>query len=203
MKRFPAQYLGAFSVFKKLNTPARVQDFVETFPINFERKGSTCRSPLTTLRVGTAHCIEGALLAAAAFWYHGERPFLLDLKTGRGDESHVVALFKRGGRWGAVSKTNHAVLRYREPVYVSPRELTMSYFHEYFLDNGRKTLKSHSAPFDLLLYKRDWLTSKKDLWDLIDKLDRAPHFQIVPAGTKLRPADIIERRAGKITQWKR
>jgi hypothetical protein len=202
MKRFPKECPKEFEVLKKLDTPIKVQDFIEALPINFERGGDTCRSPLMTLRAGKAHCMEGALLAAAAFWCHGERPLLLDLKTGRDDESHVVALFKRHGRWGAVSKTNHAVLRYRDPVYRTLHELAMSYFHEYFLDNGRKTLKSYSKPFDLLKYKSDWLTNKKHLWGLIDVLDRSPHISIIPRGTKLRSADPIERKAGKLVQWR-
>lgn len=202
MKRFPKDYPEEFAVFKKLATPAKVQDFLETLPINFERGGDTCRSPLMTLRAKEAHCMEGALLAAAAFWYQGEPPLLLDLKTGRGDESHVVTLFKRNGRWGAVSKTNHAVLRYRDPVYTSPRELAMSYFHEYFLDNGRKTLRSYSKPFDLREYKGDWLTAKKNLWKLIDALDVSPHIKILPrAKLNLRRAELIEQKAGKLVQW--
>lgn len=201
MKRFLKGHPKEFSVLKKLTTPAKVQDFLETLPINFERRGDTCRSPLMALRAKKAHCMEGALLAAAAFWYHGEPPLLLDLKTGRGDESHVIALFKQNGRWGAVSKTNHAVLRYRDPVYASPRELAMSYFHEYFLDNGRKTLRSYSKPFDLRKYNGDWLTAPKHLWKLIDALDRSPHVRIAPRAIALRRADVIERKAGKLVQW--
>ena len=51
----------------------------------------------------------------------------------RGDSDHVVALFKRNGCWGAISKSNHVWLRWRDPVYRSLRELAMSYAHEYFL----------------------------------------------------------------------
>jgi len=80
------------------------------------------------------------VLAAAALWYHGEPPLLLDLKVakGKGDHDHVVALFKQNGKWGAISKTNHAVLRYRDPIYQTLRELVLSYFHEYFLIVVRK-----------------------------------------------------------------
>src|SRR3989344_3897348 len=77
------------------------------------------------------------------------KPLIMDLKSGRGDDDHVVALYRSRGYWGAISKTNHAVLRYREPVYKTLRELALSYFHEYFLNNGRKTLRSFSEPLDL------------------------------------------------------
>ena len=128
MKEFPEE----FSIFKKLRTPADIQDFVNGFEMNFTGRQHTYASPLVVLQTGKAHCMEGAMLAAAALWYLGYPPLLLDLKTTAQDDDHVVALFKEGGRWGAISKTNHAVLRYRDPVYRDPRELAMSYFNEYF-----------------------------------------------------------------------
>jgi hypothetical protein len=98
--------------------------------------------------------MEGALLAAAILEFHGHKPLLLDLRSTNDDLDHVVALFKQFGCWGAISKTNHVVLRYREPVYKTLRELAMSYFHEYFLDNGKKTLREYSVPFDLKSFDR-------------------------------------------------
>ncbi len=193
-------------VFERLSTPTRIQDYLERLPANFETTGETCRSPRRVINDRTAHCVEGALLAAAALWYHAQPPLLLDLKTTTDDLEHVVALFRRGGYWGAISKTNHAVLRYREPVYRSVRELAMSYFHEYFLDNGKKTLRSFSRPFDLRGHRlRGWVTSADDLWNVCSALDQSPHQAIVPSSMirDLRRADPIEREAGKIVQWKR
>ena len=98
-------------IFAKLTTAKKIQDFLDKLPINFELRGETYMSPRRLLRGRTAHCFEGALLAAAAFAYHGQRPLLLDLQTLPSDEDHVVALFKENGLWGAISKTNHAILR--------------------------------------------------------------------------------------------
>src|SRR3989344_3210239 len=137
MRPFPHLDQPEFAIFEKLTTPEKIQDFIDILPVNFEPNSDTSRSPLMTLREGRAHCMEGALIAASALWYHGEPPLLLDLKTTKGDDDHVVTLFKRHGRWGAISKTKHAVLRYRDAIYRSVRELVMSYFHEYFLDSGR------------------------------------------------------------------
>src|SRR3989344_4997493 len=111
------------SVFKKLASPQRIQDFLDSLPINFELHGETYMSPRRVLTAGEAHCFEGALLAAAALAYHGRRPLLMDIQTSRTDDDHVVALFREFGYWGAISKTNHAILRYRDPVYRSVREL--------------------------------------------------------------------------------
>src|SRR3989344_8386310 len=107
------------TVFAALNSPKKIQDYLDTLPINFETAGETYMSPRRVIRNQTAHCFEGALLAAAAFSYHGQKPLLLDLVTIDRDEDHVVALFRENGLWGAISKTNHPILRYRDPVYKS------------------------------------------------------------------------------------
>lgn len=212
MHKFPDIYKKNFAVFKKLNSPAKVQDFVDEIPINFESHGETCRSPFMALKNKEAHCMEGALLAAACFWHNGQRPMLMDLKTmvrprspREKDDDHVVALFKENGYWGAVSKTNHAVLRYRDPIYKTVRELALSYFNEYFLDNGKKTMRSYSAPFSLFQYDDDWLVSKQDVWRIPEELDDARHFKILPnsSSCRLRLADPIEIKVGKFTQWKK
>jgi hypothetical protein len=204
MQKFPGLKVKEFQVFRKLNTPSKIQDFLNEIPINFEPTGDTCRSPLMVLRDRRAHCIEGALLAAAALWYHGEKPILMDLRTTKHDHDHVVALFRKKGRWGAVSKTNHVVLRYRDPVFRTVRELAMSYFSEYYTDDGKKSLRSHSGPFSLLGYDPAWLTADFDLWDIVEALDDSPHFDVLPkGGVNLRPADALELKAGDLVDWKK
>jgi hypothetical protein len=192
-----------FEVLRPLNSPRRVQDFLDSVPINKERGRETCTSPLVTLRRKRAHCMEGALLAALAFWMHGEPPLIMDLKSAPNDVDHLVTLFRVDGYWGGVTKTNHAVLRYREPIYRDLRELAMSFFHEYFLHDGRKTLRSYSKAFDLRKWDGDWITATRDLWDLQNDIDDSPHVPMLNrkqiAG--LRRADEIERRAGKIVEW--
>ncbi len=194
------------SVIRSLNTPAKIQDFLNKIPFNFEKGGETLQSPLRVMRSGRAHCIEGALLAAHILSEHGEKPFLLDLRSTKHDYDHVVTLFKRHGRFGAISKTNHAVLRYREPVYKTVRELALSYFHEYFLNDGSKTLRSFSKPFSLSKYnKQHWQTDENNLWYIGADLDDSPHTLIVPPKhlRSLRKADKIETDGGKIMEWKR
>lgn len=196
------------SVFRRLNSPTKIQDYLDTLPINFEKDGETYMSPRRTIRTGIAHCFEGALLAAAALWYHGKKPLLLDLKTVDYDEDHVVALFRDppagGGLWGAISKTNHAILRYRDPVYRSVRELVMSYFHEYTLENRKKTLRSYSKPFDLSRYAPErWITAEEELHFLVEALDASRHFPIAPASVikKLRRTSPTEVKILGITEW--
>ena len=190
-------------ILKKLNSPPKIQDFLNELPFNFEKSGMTLMSPRRVLREKKAQCIDGRLLAAAALWVHGKKPLLMDLRSVGHDFDHVVALFTVDNHWGAISKTNHVVLRYREPIYKSPRELAMSYFHEYFLDDGKKTMRSFSKPFNLRKYqKQNWTTSEEDLWFIERALDDSPHEEILIRAmlARLRPADKIEIEAGKLTQ---
>ncbi len=191
-------------LFKKLNTPAKVQDFLNGMRFNFEKGGETLRSPLFTIRAKEAHCLEGALLGAYILSLKGFKPYLMHLKVEKSDYDHVVAPFKIGGLWGALSKTNHAVLRYREPVYKSIRELAMSYFHEYFLNDGTKTLRQYSALLDLNDFEKDWPTHRQGLWGIDEELDKIKHFSILQktAIKKLRKADRVEIQAGKIVEYK-
>ncbi|HUO56089.1 MAG TPA: hypothetical protein VMU27_01495 [Candidatus Paceibacterota bacterium] len=193
-----------FAIFKKLDSPAKTQDFLDTIPFNHETHGETYMSPRRMLRAGVAHCFEGALFAAAALSLNGEKPLLLDLNAERGDQDHVAVLFQRNGYWGAISKTNHAVLRYRDPVYKSVRELALSYFHEYFLEDGRKTLRSYSKPFDLSKYPLEsWLTFEEDLVWIANALTEAKHFPIAPRSNMrvLRKATPFEIQTVAPIEW--
>jgi len=177
---------------------------LDTLRINFEKSGDTCRSPRAMLKAGEAHCIEAAFFAASVLWYHGHKPLLLDLVAHANDYDHVVTLFKVGKHWGAISKSNHAVLRWRDPVYSSVRELAMSYFHEYFLNDGRKSLKSFSNPFNLQKFGKEWVTSEKSLLYIADKLDESPHVQILTAAMRknLKRASSLEIKAGELVEYK-
>ena len=194
------------ALMKKLNTPAKVQDFLNSLSQNFEHDGiDRVRSPIQVLRAGDAHCIEGAILAAYILSLHGYPPLVMYLESTEHDFDHVIAPFRQHGLWGAISKTNHAVLRYREPMYRSIRELVMSYFHEYFTDDGVKTLRRYSRPLNLNVFEDDWATADGDLWGIDEELDVIKHYDIVPKHLikKLRLADEIEREAGRIVQYKK
>lgn len=190
---------------QRLTTPQKIQDYLDTLPINFELSGETYMSPRRVIRAKTAHCFEGALFAAAALAYHGESPLLMDLQTIPADEDHVVTLFKQFGLWGAISKTNHTMLRYRDPVYESPRELAMSYFHEYLeWKSGKKSLQRYSKPYDLSLFPpKRWVTDEEDLVWLVDALDSSRHFPIAPKKNMkvLRRGASVELRAMNIEEW--
>ena len=194
------------TLMQKLDTPAKVQDFLNALEFNFEEKGETLKSPIMILRKGNAHCVEGALLGAYILSLHGFLPLILHLQTTKDDFDHVVSPFKQYGLWGALSKTNHAVLRYREPVYKDIHELVMSYFHEYFLNkNGKKTLRRYSRPLNLNIFGKNWAVAENDLWQIDKTLDKIKHYNIIPkiVSKNLRKAEKIEIKAGEIVQFKK
>ncbi len=191
----------------KLNTPKKIQDFLNNeIEMNFEENGETCMSPRRVLRERKGHCMEGAMLAAAILRIHGEKPLVLDLEATKDDEDHVITVFKKNGKWGAIGKTNHYVLRYREPVYRDMRELVMTFFHEYFLNkNGKKTLRRYSNPIDLSRFdKYNWMTSEEDVWFVPQYLADCKHNEILTKKQirELRLVDNIEIEAGKIVDKK-
>jgi hypothetical protein len=193
------------SLIKKLNTPVKIQDFLNTIPINHEVDGvDRVKSPIKVLRENSAHCIEAAILGAYILSTHGYKPLVLHLETTKDDFEHVIAPFQgEHGLWGALSKTNHAILRYRDPVYKNIHELVMSYFHEYTLDSGEKTLRRYSDPLNLEIFGKDWMVEEEDLWGIDEELGKVQHYDILPKEVikKLRPTDEIERKALSTVEW--
>ncbi|MFZ2500548.1 MAG: hypothetical protein WAW90_01000 [Minisyncoccia bacterium] len=197
-----------YATLAKLSTPIKIQDFLDALPMNLEKSGDTHRSPRQVLAEQKAHCIEGAMFAATALWIAGESPLIMNLSSrlGRGDVDHVVALYKRNGYFGAISKTNHAVLRFRDPIYRTLRELALSYFHEWFLNETcEKTLECYSKPLDMRRFGTSWITTGKDLWEVADALSVAKHYNLVPKGNwrYVRKAGALELKAGSIIEWEK
>lgn len=188
----------------RLTTPEKIQDYLDMVRINFETRGDTHYSPLTVFKKREAHCIEGALFAAAALWYHGHPPLLLDFQAAKGDYDHVVALYTKNGYWGAISKSNHATIRWRDPVYKTVRELALSYFHEWFPEStGVRTLRSYSDPLNLERFGIDWILADEDLWWVDRALNKQKHYPIAPRAhlRSARRADPMEIKAGSLVEY--
>jgi hypothetical protein len=186
-----------------LRSPERIQDFVTGLRWNHQSDGPTALSVVEVLRQGHAHCIEGAFVAACALWLNGSRPLLIDLGAARGDVDHVMAIFRRGRYWGAISKSNSPFLRYRDPIYRSLRELAVSFFPQY-VKRRRKTLRTYSVPIDLRRHDPAlWVTRDGFCHEMVDILTGARHFHILPPGRQpsLRPIDDIEARANTLRDY--
>jgi hypothetical protein len=195
-----------YAILARLDTPANIQAFHNAMPIHPEIGGETVLSVREVLRQRRAHCIEGAMVAAAALWIHGEPPLVLHLDCDISDYPHVITLFRRSGAWGAISKTNGAPLRYRDPIYRTLRELALSYFHEYSNRRGHKTLRSYSLPFDLRrIDPSEWVTASKSCWSTHDRLAALRHYPLISKRQErlLAKRDKFERKASRLVEYPR
>jgi hypothetical protein len=187
---------------RRLTSPARIQKFLdEEIGYNLEPHGDTCYSPRMVLREKVAHCMEGALLAAAALRMLGHPPLVVDLEAVR-DSDHVLAVYRVDGRWGAVAKSDYSGLRSREPVYRTIRELTMSYFDHYFNPAGEKTLRTYSRPVNLARFDPSgWMTTEKEVWEIPNYLCEIPHTRILTKAIERRLAKMDDRlyKAGRLS----
>jgi hypothetical protein len=166
-------------VLRKLSTPWKIQKYLDELPYNKEPDGDTCRSPRRTVLDRTAHCFEGALLAAAALRAHGHPALIVDLESVR-DDDHVIAVYRLEGHWGSIGKSNYAGLRFREPVYRTLRELVMSYFEQYYNLRGEKTLRGFSRPVNLKRFDHlDWINAQEDLWEIPEYLTTIAHTPVL------------------------
>lgn len=162
-----------------LKTPVGIQRFLDDMPYHL---AGTAWSPRTVLEKRTAHCLEGAILAAAALRTIGFPPLILDLEAEQ-DTDHVIAVFKVRGHWGAIAKSNFVGCRYREPVYRTLRELALSYFHIYFNLRGERSLRRYSRPVNLCQFdSRNWMTTEGDIWFIAEHLCDIPHRPLLKPG---------------------
>ena len=187
---FTARELRAL---RALRTPYGVQRALDAMPYHH---ASTAWSPRRVLQSRTAHCLEGAVFAAAALRVLGFPPLLLDLEAVQ-DTDHVLAVYQARGHWGAIAKSNFTGLRYREPVYRTVRELVLSYFESYINLRGDRTLRAYSAPVNLARFDRsrpDWMTTAGDLWWIAEHLVGVRHTRLL-APALVRRLHRVDRRS--------
>ena len=173
---------------KQFKKPYDIQVFLNNVIYNAE---SGTHSPRHVIQKQKAHCFEGALFAAAALRLMGHQPVIIDMMA-HNDDDHVIAMFKQNGYYGAVAKSNTTLLRFREPVYKTVRELAMSYFEFYFNTLGEKSLRSYSNPVNLSRFdKFNWMTTGENLDFIGDYLYTVKHHKMVDSKMirSLSPAD--------------
>lgn len=168
------------AVFRRLNSPRKIEHFLDHEVVyNKEPGGATCRSPRRVLRDRTAHCIEGALFAAAALRMLGYPPLIVDLEAVH-DDDHVLAVYRVDGYWGAIATSNFSGLRHRAPVFRTLRELVMSYFEHYFNLRREKTLRNYSRPVNLARFDAiHWMTADENLWAIGEYLCTISHSPLL------------------------
>lgn len=182
-----------------LDSPIKIQAFLDSIPYSAEDRN---RCPLNVLGDRQAHCLDGALFAAAALSRLGDPPLLVDMFPDPGmDDDHVLAIFRRHGRLGAIAKSNFVGLRYREPVYRSLRELVMSYFDDFFNVNGVKSLRYYTRPLKLTAFDQlDWEVSDAGADAIERRLLQLHRIPLIPpeAVASLAPTDALSYKAGML-----
>jgi len=160
---------------ERLRTPAAVQRWLRTLPYNWEKDGETLRSFRSVARLGTAHCLEAALAAAAILEQHGYPPLLLSFES-VDKLDHVLYLFREGGRWGSVARSRDPGLHGRKAVFRSPRALAASYMDAYVDLTGRVTGYAVADLREIGGY--DWRLSGRNVWKVERWLIDYPHRRL-------------------------
>ena len=179
------------AVLDRLTDEVAIQAFLDRIPYSAD---PVYRSPRSVLRDRKAHCFDGALFAACALRRIGHRALIVDLAA-ENDDDHLIAVFRRHGRLGAVAKSNYVGLRYREPLFRTLRELVLSYFEDFYNVVRQKTMRSYSAPLDLARFDRlEWETRDEPLDAIAARLESARHFSVLTARQRAELAPVDRRR---------
>lgn len=174
-----------------LTLPVRIQEFLDSIPYSTDE---FYRCPLRVLRDRTAHCFDGAVFAAALLRRIGNPPLILDLFSNGRDDEHLLALFKVGGCWGAVAKSNFVGLRYRDPVYRSLRELAMSYFEQYYNTAREKTLRGYTGPLNLKRFDRlSWVVRDDVMEAIAERTDQIRRVMLIDPEMEARLSPVDDR----------
>jgi hypothetical protein len=172
-----------WSVVQKYRTPRQVQQFLRELPYNWEKKQETLRTFRGVVGHWQAHCLEGALTAAAILEQHGYPPRLLDFES-QDKLDHVLFLFRRRGRYGTVARSRDAGLHGRRPIFRTIRELVMSYVDPYVDGSGRIT---GYGVFDLRTLRNcDWRLSPRSVWAVERALIKFPHKKLKTSERRYR-----------------
>jgi len=161
----------------RLNTPAKVQRFLNALPYNNEPHGrATLRSFRGVMKHGCAHCLEAALLAAVVLEHHGYKPRVLSFESAD-HLDHVIFVYQRGRRWGSVARSRDPGLHGRKPVFKTPRALALSYADPYVDNTGRVT---GYAVVDVAkeMGTYDWRHADTNIWKVERMLLDYPHHRL-------------------------
>jgi hypothetical protein len=158
----------------RLNTPAKVQRFLNSLPYNNEPHGrATLRSFRGVVTHGCAHCLEAALFAAVVLEHHGYPPLVLSFES-IDHLDHVIFVYQRRGRWGSVARSRDPGLHGRKPVFETARALALSYADPYVDFTGRVT---GYAVVDVAKEMGDyeWRLADTNIWKVERMLLDYPH----------------------------
>jgi hypothetical protein len=168
----------------RLNTPSKVQRWLNALPYNTEKGGETLRSFRPVARLETAHCLEAALFAAVVMEQHGYPPLLMSLES-QDWLDHVIFVYRHDTGWGSIGRSRDPGLHGRKPRFRSPRALARSYCDGYVDYTGR--VKAFGlADLRTTLAGYDWRLSTKNVWKVEQMLIDFPHKKITTSTRRYR-----------------
>jgi hypothetical protein len=172
-------------VIRRCPTPAAVQRFLNGLAYNDEPPpgGATLRSFRGVVRAGAAHCMEAALAAAVILEQHGFPPLVLSFES-IDELDHVLFVFQRGGRWGAIGRSRDPGLHGRKAVFRTARDLALSYVEPYIDYHGRITGYT-VVNIAELLGGYDWRLADTNVWKAERVLLDAPHRPIASSDARI------------------
>lgn len=160
----------------RLNTPGKVQRWLNALRYNTEKGGETLRSFRPVARLKTAHCLEAALFAAVVLEQHGYPPLLMSLES-QDWLDHVILIYREKTGWGSVARSRDPGLHGRQPKFRTPHALARSYYDGYVDYTGR--LKGFGvANLVEALPDYDWRLTTKNAWKVEQMLIDWPHRKI-------------------------
>jgi hypothetical protein len=161
---------------QRLNTPRKVQLWLNAMPYNAETHGETLRSFRGVLRTRKAHCLEACLAAAVILEQHGYPPVLMSIES-QDWLDHVVFLYKESDRWGAIGRSRDPGLHGRRAAFRTPRDIALSYVEGYVDTTGR--VRAYGvANLDEALPDYNWRFARGNVWKVEQLLIDWPHKKI-------------------------
>lgn len=188
---------------QELNTPRKVQLWLNALPYNAEERGETLRTFRGVLRAGQAHCLEACLAAAVILEQHGYPPIVMSIES-QDWLDHVVFLYKAQGKWGTIARSRDPGLHGRKPAFRSPRDVALSYVEGYVDYSGR--VRGYGvANLDEALPTYDWRFSLKNVWKVEQLLIDWPHRKIRTSTERYRALKryyVAYRKAHDVKPWR-
>lgn len=167
---------------KTLKTPKQVQLYLRKQRYNRELRGVTVSSAEKALRRGSFHCFEACFATAAILEHHGYPPLILSLES-KDWLDHVIYIFKKNGRWGAVGMSRDEGLYGRAPIYRSVRDLAWSYYDPYVDEKAMLTGYQIAHLDDC---KCDWRTSQRNVKKAENYLINLKHIPMKSSKTRYK-----------------
>jgi hypothetical protein len=173
-----------WTLIETLDTPRKVQRWLNALPYNHERHVESLRSFRTVVRKGSAHCLEAALAAAVILEQHGYPPLVMSIES-KDWLDHVVYLYQVNGRWGSIARSRDPGLHGRKAVFRSARQVALSYIEGYVDYTGR--VRGYGvANLEEALPDYDWRFSSRNVWKVEQLLIKWPHRKIRTSDARYR-----------------